>query len=99
MSMPDAAVTPGGWVIVRTGSITARVGRSIAWLMPVLTRAEITSMTQIVVLSEPVPVVVGTAISGLSGFDGACPFPTGTLTRSEERRVGNEGRSRGASDH
>ena len=78
--MPDAAVTPGGWVSVRSGSITARVGRSRAWLMPVFTRAEITSITQIVVLSEPVPVVVGTATSGLSGSDGACPLPTGALT-------------------
>jgi hypothetical protein len=65
---------------VRSGSITARVGRSIAWLIPVFTRAAITSITQMVVLSEPVPVVVGTAMSGFSGFDGACPFPTGTLT-------------------
>ena len=31
--------------------------------------------TQIVVLSEPVPVVVGTATSGLSGLTGARPPP------------------------
>ena len=37
-------------------------------------------MTQIVVLSAPVPVVVGTATSGLSGCGGAWPLPTGTLT-------------------
>ena len=39
-----------------------------------------TSSTQIVVLSEPVPVVVGTATSGLSGVAGAWPPPTGSLT-------------------
>ena len=44
--------------------------------MPVLTRSDSTSSTQIVVLSLPVPVVVGTATSGRSGvydvmvFDG-----------------------------
>ena len=59
--MPEAAVTPGGWVTVRSGSMTAIVGRSRAWLMPVFTLSASTSITQIVVLSEPVPVVVGTA--------------------------------------
>ena len=59
--------------------MTAMVGRSRAWLIPVFTFSEITSITQMVVLSEPVPVVVGTATSGLSGSDGACPLPTGTL--------------------
>ena len=78
--MPDAAVTPGGWVKVRSGSMTASVGRSRAWLIPVLTFSDSTSITQMVVLSAPVPVVVGTATSGFSGFDGACPLPTGTLT-------------------
>ena len=77
--MPDAAVTPAGWVRVRSGSMTASVGRSRAWLMPVLTLRWSTSITQMVVLSEPVPVVVGTATSGLSGCVGACPPPTGAL--------------------
>ena len=77
--MPAAAVTPAGWVRVSEGSMTASVGRSRAWLMPVFTFSESTSITQIVVLSEPVPVVVGTAISGFSGLTGAWPPPTGTL--------------------
>jgi hypothetical protein len=38
-----------------------------------------TSRTQIVVLSDPVPVVVGTATSGLSACSGARPPPTGAL--------------------
>ena len=59
--------------------MTASVGRSRAWLIPVFTFSDSTSSTQMVVLSEPVPVVVGTATSGLSGCDGACPLPTGTL--------------------
>ena len=75
--MPDGPA--GGWVSVRSGSITAIGGRSRAWLLPVFTLAAITSITQIVVLSEPVPVVVGTATSGLSGSEGARPLPTGTL--------------------
>ena len=53
--------------------MTASVGRSRAWLMPVLTLRASTSSTQMVVLSEPVPVVVGTATSGLSGFDRGLP--------------------------
>ena len=80
--MPLAAVTPAGWVMVSKGSTTAIVGRSRAWLIPVLTCSFSTSRTQIVVLSEPVPVVVGTATSGLSGFVGFLPPPTGALMYS-----------------
>ncbi len=78
--MPDEAVTPEGWVRVSAGSMTARVGRSRGWLIPVLTLSASTSSTQIVVLSEPVPVVVGTATSGFSGLTGARPPPTGAFT-------------------
>lgn len=78
--MPAAAVTIAGWVSVSRGSTTASVGRSAGWLMPVFTCRESTSSTQIVVLSEPVPVVVGTATSGSSGCVGACARPTGALT-------------------
>ena len=78
--MPELAVTPAGWVIVRSGSMTASIGRSAGWLMPVLTRLASTSSTHTVVLSAPVPVVVGTAISGSSGSTGARPCPTGGLT-------------------
>ena len=70
---PAAAVTSGGWVRVSRGSTTASVGRSRGWLMPVFTCSDSTSSTQIVVLSLPVPVVVGTATSGLSGSAGAAP--------------------------
>ena len=79
MSIPAEAVTPAGWVRVSSGSTTARAGRSRAWLMPVLTRSESTSSTQTVVLSAPVPVVVGTATSGFSGLTGARACPTGAL--------------------
>ena len=47
--------------------------------MPVFTCSDSTSSTQIVVLSEPVPVVVGTATSGSSGWVGACALPTGRV--------------------
>jgi hypothetical protein len=80
MSMPAAAVTPAGWVRVRSGSTTASIGRSRMWLIPVFTRRSRTSSTQMVVLSAPVPVVVGTATSGFSGFSGARPPPTGGFT-------------------
>ena len=73
MSIPAAAVTPAGWVRVSAGSTTASVGRSRAWLIPVLTSSASTSSTQIVVDSAPVPVVVGTATRGLSGFRGVGP--------------------------
>ena len=79
MSIPAAAVTPDGWVSVREGSTTARVGRSRAWLIPVFTFWASTSSTQIVVDSAPVPVVVGTATSGNSGFSGLRALPTGAL--------------------
>ena len=79
-SRPDAAVTSGGCVSVSSGSTTASTGRSRAWLMPVLTFAASTSSTAIVVLSDPVPVVVGTATSGTSGRDGARPPPIGAFT-------------------
>lgn len=78
--MPHAAVTAAGWLRVSSGSTTAMVGRSRAWLMPVLTRSASTSSTQMVVLSDPVPVVVGTATSGSSGWAGDWPRPTGTFT-------------------
>ena len=64
---------------MRSGSITAIVGRSRGWLIPVFTLRLSTSSTQTVVLSLPVPAVVGTATSGLSGFAGVRPLPTGTL--------------------
>jgi hypothetical protein len=80
MSRPQAAVTGAGWVSVSSGSTTASAGRSRAWLIPVLTFRSSTSSTQTVVLSEPVPVVVGTATSGLSSLAGASPPPTGALT-------------------
>ena len=79
MSIPAEAVTSGGMVSESSGSITARVGRSRQWLMPVLTRIDSTSSTHIAVLSEPVPAVVGTAISGLSCCLGAWPAPMGLL--------------------
>ena len=72
-------MTPAGWVRVSDGSTTARVGRSRAWLMPVFTFWASTSRTQIVVDSAPVPVVVGTATSGLSALFGARALPTGAL--------------------
>ena len=77
--MPAAAVTMAGWVTVSAGSTTASLGRSATWLIPVLTLSDSTSSTQIVVLSLPVPVVVGIATSGSSGSPGGRARPTGAL--------------------
>ncbi len=73
MSIPAAAVTIAGWVVVSEGSTMASRGRSAAWLIPVFTLSESTSSTQIVVLSLPVPVVVGIATSGSSGWPAPAP--------------------------
>ena len=78
--MPALAVTCEGWLNVSSGSITASVGRSLAWLMPVLTLRDSTSSTQTVVDSAPVPVVVGTATIGSSSPGGAWPPPIGAFT-------------------
>ena len=64
---------------VSRGSTTASRGRSATWLIPVFTLSDSTSSTQIVVLSLPVPVVVGTATSGSSGLTGARALPTGRV--------------------
>ncbi len=66
MSIPAEAVTQAGCDTVRAGSMTASVGRSRGWLIPVFTCSDSTSSTHTVVLSAPVPVVVGTAMSGNS---------------------------------
>ena len=78
--MPAQAVTCDGWLKVSDGSMTASVGRSRAWLIPVFTLRDNTSSTQTVVDSAPVPVVVGTATSGSSGPGGCWPPPIGALT-------------------
>ena len=79
MSIPAAAVTSGGRLMVNAGSITAIVGRSRQWLIPVFTRIDKMSMMQTLVLSAPVPAVVGTANSGFSSPGGIRARPTGAL--------------------
>ena len=80
MSMPADAVTPGGWLSISSGSTTASAGRRPGWLIPVFTRRSSTSSTHTVVLSAPVPVVVGTATRGFSGWVGLTARPTGAFT-------------------
>ncbi len=79
MSMPEAAVTSGGSDRVSSGSMIASVGRSRQWLIPVFTFIDSTSSTHIAVLSDPVPAVVGMAMSGLSWPWGAAARPIGAL--------------------
>ncbi len=59
--------------------MTARVGRSRQWLIPVFTFIDRMSSTHIAVDSDPVPAVVGTAISGLSWPGGTFALPIGLL--------------------
>src|ERR671932_27820 len=82
MSMPAEALTSGGRDRESMGSMTASVGRSRQWLMPVFTFIDRMSSTHMAVLSDPVPAVVGTAISGLSWPVGAFAPPIGLLTYS-----------------
>ncbi len=77
--MPLDAVTPGGSDRVVSGSTIARRGSRLRCAMAVLTWSPSTLMTQVEVASAPVPAVVGSAMSGFSGFDGARPRPTGLL--------------------
>ena len=65
-------------------------GRSRQWPKPVLTRIDSTSSTHIAVLSELVPAVVGTAISGLSWRRGARPWPVAGSTYSTAAVVGGQ---------
>src|SRR5699024_12612380 len=78
--MPHAAVTSGGMGSVSSGSITAMVGRSRAWLIPDFTLCLFRSMMHTGVASAPVPAVVGTATSGPNGPSGPLPPPIGGLT-------------------
>src|SRR3954447_2369071 len=80
MSIPLAAVTSAGRLRVSSGSTTASAGRSRGLLMPDFTRSDRRSSTQVPVLSEPVPAVVGTATTGGSGPSGDRPPPMGALT-------------------
>lgn len=50
--------------------------------IPVLKLSEVMSRMAVPVVSEPVPAVVGTAMSGLSFFSIGRPFPTGALMKS-----------------
>jgi len=65
-STPTAAVKCGGVPSVRQASITARSGIMSGWMMRCLTCSppSVSVTTVALVASEPVPAVVGTAISG-----------------------------------
>lgn len=67
-SKPDEACTADGIVRVLSGSTMPRVGFKLRCAIPVFARLETRSNIAVPVVSEPVPAVVGTAISG-SNFD------------------------------
>ena len=63
-SRPEAAVTCGGQVQVRTGSTSATSGIRLGLTTPCFTLSFSLAKMAIAVTSEPVPAVVGTAMSG-----------------------------------
>lgn len=65
-----------------------RVGLRARCAMPVFARLETRSKIAVPVVSEPVPAVVGTAISGLRGLSMGRPFPRGALTKSRKSASG-----------
>ena len=79
MSAPAAAVTSGGTLSVLSGSTMPSAGRSSRCDTPAFTFWSSTWVTATAVVSLPVPAVVGTAISGLSGPGTGTPRPTGLL--------------------
>ena len=65
-SAPAIAVSDGGQVIVRSGSQMAAAGIRCGLEMPTLSVRLASEMTATGVTSDPVPAVVGTAITGTS---------------------------------
>ena len=78
-SMPLAAVTDGGSETVVSGSMIASRGIRARLAIAVLTCSPSTLITHVAVASAPVPAVVGSAINGFNGRDGASPRPIGGL--------------------
>ena len=66
--MPVTAVTRGGKVTVSVGSQSAMSGTISVLPTPYFAERSFSEMTAQIVLSLPVPAVVGTAIRGAPGF-------------------------------
>lgn len=58
--------------------------------MPVLAFLETRSKMAVPVVSEPVPAVVGTAMSGFNDLVTGKPLPRGALTKSRKSASGND---------
>ena len=80
--MPLAAVIDAGRPSVSSGSQSAIFGRRNGCAIPVLTLSLGRSRTATAVTSEPVPDVVGTATTGISGPGGTRAPPSGALIQS-----------------
>ncbi len=80
MSRPLEAATAGGIVRVLSGSSRPSVGLRRRLAMPVLACIPVRSKMVTPVVSLPVPAVVGTAISGLSGPGTGSALPIGAFT-------------------
>mmetsp|Transcript_27274 Transcript_27274/g.70104 ORF Transcript_27274/g.70104 Transcript_27274/m.70104 type:complete len:278 (+) Transcript_27274:731-1564(+) len=89
-SKPLAAAIGAGMPAVLLGSTMPSVGLSSRLPMPVLARRGVWSKMATPVVSDPVPAVVGTAMSGLMGAVAgtARPAPTGAFTKSRKAASG-----------
>ena len=79
-SNPVEATTPAGRVRVVSGSMSAKVGLRYFDEMPVFTCSFTKSKTVTLVVSLPVPDVVGHAIWGFNGPGTGLAKPMGALT-------------------
>lgn len=87
-SRPELALTAAGMVLVLSGSQMPSVGLRFRCAMPVLARFATRSKMAVPVVSEPVPAVVGMAISGFSALSMGRPLPSGALTKSRKSASG-----------
>ena len=75
-------------VRVLMGSQIPRVGFRFRWAIPVFDFLSTRSKIAVPVVSDPVPAVVGTAISGFSFDLIGMPFPSGAFTKSRNSASG-----------
>ena len=87
-SRPDDACTAGGMVRVFKGSHMPNVGFRARCAIPVFAFLATRSNIAVPVVSDPVPAVVGTAMSGYRGFVIGRPLPSGALTKSRNSALG-----------
>ena len=71
-----------------SGSMSPSVGFNARWAMPVFVFLDARSKMATPVVSDPVPAVVGIAISGCKILEIDLPRPRGALTKSRKDAYG-----------